>query len=281
MRHILTQSLSKRSGLILALSLVAALLLGVGGRAIYRKLAHLPPTPAQVRAVLWDYLKEHSGQKEFAINLPALTNAEPATLITTNAAGRVRMKLRKRDAASSGLDLTRGFRAQLAQANDYKAIYRLIGGQLAAAEKLLLSTNPPQRAAGVLAVLAANRAAQGDASDAWLGARICEAYLWPYIDSVGTSQSGKPSAENLLDTAEQTFRQADEPDNLIRNYRLLIRTTPRPDRADAARFRLARLLQQQEDLKGALQCLCEIQTTNNPSLERRVAALEQRLQARK
>ncbi len=281
MHNKLVQPLSKRAIVSIGLAIVASVFLGLAGRALYRKVMHRPLTTAQVRGAIWDYLEERSERSEFKSALPALSNAQPTLITRTNKAGRVKTKLIKKNEANPQRVLTREFHNALAEAADYRTIYGLIGDQLASAEKLLATSDAPQKEAGLLVVLDANRAAQQDASDAWLSARICEAYLWPYVELADSSKNGKLSAQNILDLADRAFRQAGETNNLIRNYRLLIRTTPTSRRADAARLRLARLLEDQQDFKAALQCLCEIQDTNNPALQQRVAMLKQRLQARK
>ena len=169
----------------------------------------------------------------------------------------------------------------MAGAQDYRTMYRLIGEQLTTAERLLASSEPQQKEAGIQAALTILRAAQNDAADAWLGARICEAYVWPFTELAYGSTSGRLNVDSLLNVADRAFRDAGETDNLMRNYRLIIRKTPTSNRADQARFRLAKLLEDQQDFRGALECLKEIQTTNNPALQQRVATLEQRLQVRK
>ena len=74
---------------------------------------------------------------------------------------------------------------------------------------------------------------------------------------------------------------AGETNNIIRNYELIIRKTPKSARADGARFRLARIYEEQGNLESALRSLRQIQNTNSPPLQRRITFLEQRIQQRK
>jgi hypothetical protein len=80
-----------------------------------------------------------------------------------------------------------------------------------------------------------------------------------------------------LNIADDAFRAAEETNNIVRNYRLVIAHATKPGKGDNARFRLSRLLEEQGDFTQALAVLREVQDTNASVLRKRMVALEQRL----
>lgn len=270
----------KRSVYLIAGCVLALTLLATAGRLAYRKWFNLPLTPEQVREVIWDYLQEQSGQSEFklaslATNLPPATNE---VLVITNKAGKVRtINAPKRRVVPPELELAKELRKEMTEANSYKAIYRVIGEQLAAAQKWLASTNNPEKESGLTFAVEAGRHAQTDACDSWLAARIVEGFLWPHLQWAESSGSKRYDPDALLRMADLAFREAGETNNLIRNYQMTIARYPTSGRADNARFRLAMLYEDQGELKAALKCLEQVQNTNNAKLLQRMELLRRRI----
>jgi len=124
---------------------------------------------------------------------------------------------------------------------------------------------------------AACRAALEPAVDGWLSARIAEAYLWPNLD-YATPEKSEIDVANLLDLSEDAFKAADETDNIVRNYRILIARGNQPAKTDKLRIRLAKFLESEQNFPDALHVLREVRDTNNPVLVRRIAMLEMKLQ---
>ena len=232
-------------------------------------------TPGQARRVVARYLADHSGQREFQATLPSVFSNAPTPVLVTNKSGRV--KTRNLPAISPHVELSRQFQKRLNEVGDYSSIYRLIGGHLADAEAWLSSTNTLERQRGLRLALEAHAAALADASDAWLAARLVEGYVWPNLDlaDAPAERKLKLNDEHLLDVADRTFREADETDNLRRNYQLTIQRAPQSARTDKARFRLARLYEDALKWDDALRCYRQIQNTNK--VQNRIAALELRL----
>jgi predicted negative regulator of RcsB-dependent stress response len=104
--------------------------------------------------------------------------------------------------------------------------------------------------------------------------------LWPGLEFANSSEPRRLSGDYLLNIADDAFRAAEETNNVIRNYRLVIAHATKPGKGDNARFRLARLLEEQGDFTQALTVLRSVQDTNASALRKRMAALEQRLNAK-
>ncbi len=274
----LTQPLSKKTATTVLLALGAILLLLWGGRWTWQKLTGSPPSPAQVRKAIWNFLEEQSDRSDFKTTLPAVPTNGAAKVAEGNSRKMFRRNPDSPRRDLSRNELTRDFRNRLGEAADYKTIYGLIGEQLWIADQFLARKDT--REAGVLVAIEANRAALDPAMNGWLAARICEAYLWPSLEWADAKET-RLDPEALLNVADDAFRSAGETNNIIRNYELIIRKTPKSARADGARFRLARLYEEQADYESALRSLREMQNTNSPPLQRRITFLQQRLQQRK
>ena len=123
------------------------------------------------------------------------------------------------------------------------------------------------------------RVALDSAVNGWLSARIAEGYLWPQVDFVDAHEKDlrRLDTERLLDITDQAFKAAGESKNVTQNYRLLIARSNRGNKADQARFRLGRHLEDAGDFAGALEVLLEMKATNNAGLQRRIASLQQQL----
>ncbi|MCX6903357.1 MAG: hypothetical protein NTW03_07745, partial [Verrucomicrobia bacterium] len=155
-------------------------------------------------------------------------------------------------------------RQKVTQANSYESIYYLIGQQLYVADKLLASKEPlDQQQALSLAVEAGQHALQG-AEQAWLGARIYEAYLLPNLHLADDKGRVGYTPEALLNYCNKMFEQLEEIPNVIRVQRMaLVRAlTNAPARADASRYSLGYALERAGNYDEALSCYRAVEDTN-------------------
>jgi len=271
----LTPGFSRRA---IVIAIFGAALLGVGGWMLYSKLAgQQPQTTAQVKRSIWKFLAKQTGSKTFKAPADIPTNAVAAAVIVTNKAGRIRPTIPKAGLPESGVSAY--FRAQQAQAASYPEIFRLIGQQLTVVEQLLESGESRQQVTGLVLASEASAYARTNAVNLWLGARICEAYLWPNLSMVETNSRSPLTTDTLLNTCEKAFRDAGETNNMIRNYEYLITKSKRP--SDSARYRLARLYQDQGEDAKALALMKQIKTIKTPRFEWELATLEKRVSAQK
>src|SRR6185503_18099189 len=130
---------------------------------------------------------------------------------TTNKAGRVRTVNRVSKVTKSGRPetiFTAYFRTNQAQTETYEQMYRLIGEQLAVADQLLASPNAPQKLTALLMASEASEYARTNTSNLWLGARICEGYLWPNLALVENTNRSPFTAESLLTLCDTAFQEA-------------------------------------------------------------------------
>ena len=242
----------------------------------WRKYQSRTLTVAETRKAIRSYLHKQSGVKEFKPS-----TAEPSTN-TASADDESRKQKRKRVDAPQE-KLTGEFRRSVGEATDYPTIYRLIGENLARVDLLLASNTVPQTETATLLAADACRAALDSAVNGWLSARIAEGYLWPQVEFVNAHEKDlrRLDTERLLDITDQAFQAAGETKNVTQNYRLLIARSDRGNKADRARFRLGRYLEDAGDLAGALETLRGVENTNNAGLQRRIASLQQQVAMQK
>ena len=169
----------------------------------------------------------------------------------------------------------RNFRKKIEEANSYESIYHVIGQELWLGEQLLKkeALSEQQQALGLFAE--ASQYAHRIAEDPHLAARICEGFIWPNLQA--TNGQARNQTATLLQTCSQAFQQADETNNLIKNYQLALRFSSPGRPADGARLQLANLLTQTGSFEEALRLYREITDTNFVEMaERRIASLNQR-----
>ena len=256
---------------IVSLLLLSAVMLGAAWFG-WRKYQSRTLTAAETRGAIRSYLHQQSGVKEFTP-----TTAEPSTNSASVADESKKQRRKRGDSPQE--KLAGEFRRNVDEAADYKTIYRLIGENLARVDLLLTSNTVPQTETATLLAADACRVALDSAVNGWLSARIAEAYLWPQVDFVDAQEKDlrRLDTERLLDITDQAFQAAGETKNVTQNYRLLIAKSNRGNKADQARFRLGRHLEDAGDFAGALQVLLEMKATNNAGLQRRIASLQQQL----
>jgi hypothetical protein len=277
----LNQPLDRRGAAkVLAMLLLVALAL-IGGWQFWHHYKSRPLDTADVRQAIRDYLYDQTGERSFKpLAVEASTNSNLAAsgdLAAADAGAKKKKpeKLKKKSPPPS--DSARLFRQLINEAPDYKTIYRVIGQSLALADQFLAAKNPAEVETALALTADACRAAHDSAVNDWLAARIAEGYLWPGLEFADSKDARRVRPDFLLNIAEDAFRDAEETNNLVRNYRLVIAHASKPGKADNIRFRLARLLEEQSDFTSALAVLRELKDTNSPAVLRRIAVVEQQL----
>jgi hypothetical protein len=174
--------------------------------------------------------------------------------------------------------LNKTLRAQFAEASTYDRMYELIGQELWVASRLFASANLRHRRVALDIARQARSDALDFAQDAWLAARICEAYLWPNLSAADApDRRSRMNPERLLDECADVFWQADETNNALLNYQFYIAAAGSPREADWARAQLSRTYTQIGDFKAAVGQLKAIKLTNDFDWAvRRLPWLEQR-----
>jgi len=280
----LVQFCMARKRTTIAAGVIVALMLGSGGWMLFGKLAGKPPTPAQVKRSIWKYLSKNAGTRNFKPSLDLETlnmAAAPITITVTNKAGVGRTVSRPAKVGKLGLPqtgLSEYFRTNQAQATSYAEMYRYIGQQLTVAEELLNATNRQRQVTGLVLATEASEQARTNAQNLWLGARICEAYLWPNLSLVEATNRGALTSDTLLAICDTAFQEAGETNNIIRNYEVMIAKVSRSAAyVDLLRYRLARIYQDLGQDEKALPLLKQIKNYRMNRVPAEITAVEQRL----
>jgi hypothetical protein len=134
---------------------------------------------------------------------------------------------------------------------------------------------------GIVLASEASTYARTNAVNLWLGARICEAYLWPNLSLVETNNRTTLTVDTLLNICDGAFQEAGETNNMIRNCELLIAKSKRPSQLDSTRFRLAHFYRDKGEDAKALAQFKLIKNYKMARVETEIAALEKRLGAKK
>jgi hypothetical protein len=173
------------------------------------------------------------------------------------------------------------FRTNHATAATYGEMYRLIGQQLAVADRLLESEALAQKQSALVMASEAANYAKNNALNLWLSARVCEGYLWPNLSLVEGTNKAPFTPDVLLNICDVAFKEAGETNHVIRNYEYLIAKTVRPQQTDVARLRVARLYEEVGEDDKALATLKKITTIKNARVQQQIAAIEQRLKSKR
>jgi hypothetical protein len=178
---------------------------------------------------------------------------------------------------SQGNDFARTMRKNIKEAGSYEAIYAAIGQLVWTGERLLALDEPRVQRQGAQFIDEAAQAASRDAEDAWLAARICEAWVWPNLTRYDLPGQGTTAADAVLGNCNGIFQRAGETNLVERNYRLMLQHAPTRRRADAVRYNLGYLLEESGAWPAALEVYGEIQDTNYVAqAQRRMAVVEQK-----
>lgn len=181
----------------------------------------------------------------------------------------------KAETASERTKLAQAIHQRIREANSWEVLYKALGQELWVADQFLASSNLSLRLAGLELADQARDDALTDAENAWLAARICEGFVLPNLGLADDPAKPALNRDRLLASASQTFRSADENNNVIRTAQQIISQSANPKRADKARLQLARFLEQQGDYQGALAQYHSLQSSNSLALvSKRIAAVE-------
>ena len=270
---------SKTTKVVLGL---VALGLGLGwaGWEIYSKFSARPPTPVQMRPSIWSFLREQTKGKSFQTTLDLSTASWAGRAVVGMVTNKTGQTTRGGAANKTGnpslpeTTLSAYFRTNQAQAASYPEMFQLVGEQLTVTEQLLAQTEEPPRLLGLVMAGEASTYARTNALNPWLGARICEVYLWPNLTLVETTNLTPLTLDAVLNVCELAFREAGETNHMVRNYEMLIAKSSNPTRADAARFRLSIICEERGDEAQALKLLKEIKNIKTAHIARKIAALE-------
>jgi hypothetical protein len=223
------------TGLVAALSIFGA----------HRYYSSRPQTPAQARNAVAAHLKKQTGWSHFNSFADLTADRNPWQTL----------------------------KAQFDNAADYKVIYRAIGEDLCAADKLINHPDALQQAKGLQLVREICLAAQDTAVDGWLAARIVEGYLLSSLSKVDAQAQDK-----YIQFANQVYAAANEKNKQIDLYKMILANGSVKKREDVFRLRLADLLAARGDYQEALLYFRQITDGKlTPNARQRIAAMEQKL----
>jgi hypothetical protein len=248
-------------------------------------------TPEDSQRALWKYLRKQAGTRNFKpdLDLSTITLASPvarSTVTVTNKAGVARTVVRtaKPPTGKAAVNvmpetsLSIYFFTNQMQSETYKEMYFYIGQELYVAEQLLANSNIQQQIIGLAMATEASTYARTNAMNLWLGARICEAYLWPHLGLIENTNRMLLTPDALLNACDTAFQEAGETNNIIRNYELMITKVSRsPAYVDLLRYRLAHVYQDLGEEEKALPLLKQIKNYRMNRVPQEIAAMEQRL----
>jgi hypothetical protein len=280
MKNTLNQPLTLRSTVVYLVALAALAALAWGGWTVYKTITGRPPSVAEVRESIWDFLEAKTGDNEFKppVSPDAVSNAFDSVSFT-NSKGKVKVisRLQRGKLGLPETSLTAYFRTNQNAATTYEQMFRLIGQQLSVAEHLLDDGDLAQQQTGLVMAGEASGYARNNAMNLWLAARICEGYLWPNLAAVEGTNKAAFTPEALLNICDIAFKEADETNNIIRNYEHLLKRTTRPERGDVIRYRLARVYEEAGREEKALAMLRQITTFKTDRVKQEIEAVEHRL----
>ncbi|MFN7140997.1 MAG: tetratricopeptide repeat protein [Limisphaerales bacterium] len=239
----------KKVSLIAAIVLVVAGAAFGGWTAMSKRPSH-PVTPEGSKALLQKHLRQRAERSEFKANLELLKEKQVLNPI----------------------------KAAYDAPPDYKTVYRNIGDHLALVEHLLRQPEGREQVQGMRIAAELADTSVDVAVDPWLAARIVDTYIMPNLERVEEKPKNGPTREHFMNIAGRIYRQAEEKDRQIELAKAYVEQAPPGQRADQARWRLARALEQNGDHKEALKYLNEIK---HPSLTndvaRRIPIIEQNM----
>ena len=271
-------------------------------------------SPTDAKAQIYKFLTKKTGQKQFkpSINLDLpqqmatlrsnvnlleqnagalrnslLTEKRAATEQELQRAGESIAAMRK-EIAQKENELSRqentyirAVREQISGVRNYETLYRLIGEELTAADRLLAEPDISRRRMGLSFAKEACSHANSDPEDAWLAARICEAYFWPNLDLADSTPGSRERALDLLETCRRVFFVTLETNNVLKNYHLLMSNAPNAKAADLFRVQLADWMEEKGKVQHASEVLNEVR---DPEIltahQERIVRVRERLAAR-
>lgn len=180
-------------------------------------------------------------------------------------------------------ELLRTTRPRFEAAQTYAVMYELIGQQLWVAQRLFTSANPEHRRSALGLARQAAWDADRYTENPWLAARIYEGYILPHLELAdATNRRAALSLDNLVQECTRIFRMVEEPENILRTYKLVLASAKTPQQKDQARVQLSRAYEQDGDYARALDCLKQVQLTNDFAWAlRRIPWLQDRIKSKR
>lgn len=230
--------------------LAIALVLGgaaFGGWKVYNNQPKHPLTAEGNKELVQKYLQQRGERSEFKPNAEILKEKNPWNTL----------------------------KAEYDAPPDYKTVYRSIGDHLAIAEHLLNEEQERQHINGMRLAAELCDVAIEIAVDPWLAARICDAYIMPNLDKIEEKPKNGPSRDQFMQIAGKIYRAAEETKRQVELGKAYLAQAAPGQRADQARWRLARTLEQNGEKKEALKYYREITHASlTNEVARRIATLE-------
>ncbi len=254
----------KRASLWVWAAVAAGLVvLCAGGWLALQYYQSLPKTPAQHRAMAFDFLRRKSRAKTFAGPMGAAP--QKAMPVLSNEVAQLRTDVHER----------------LRDAGSWESIYRALGQELWLSFQYLSSPDPALRRTGLQLAEQAREDALNDANNGWLAARICDGFLLPYLDAADAESKAALSRDSILNNAIQTFHQANEIRRFAELAQHVIRDNPASAEADRLRIQIGEALEEQDDLAGAVAQYRAVRNLGSfGRVMRRLPGLEAKLKAK-
>lgn len=166
---------------------------------------------------------------------------------------------------------------------DPKVLYGLIAEHLAIAEKRFLQAKTVEdRRKGLGMVSEACQCAGQRLKDDWLAVQICEGYLIPNLEAADDRHWKYLGRQQILETIADVYAQAKDADKFIRTLQAILENAHNRNTADAARLRLAQMLDKQGKYQEALRYLKEIDEKEGVGGARKlIPEIEKKLKAKK
>jgi tetratricopeptide (TPR) repeat protein len=165
---------------------------------------------------------------------------------------------------------------------DPKGIYALVSEHLAIADRRYLNSKTvEERRKGLGMAVEACRCATHRLKDATLAVQIAEGYLKPHLDDADSVQWKYLGRQNVIEAIVDVFAEAKDAPKLIEAFKLLVRDAPNRNTGDAARLRLAQVLDRQGEYAEAIRYLKEIDDKEGVAgAKRLIPELEKKLKAK-
>ncbi|HEY0549858.1 MAG TPA: hypothetical protein VGF13_09660 [Verrucomicrobiae bacterium] len=224
--------------------------------------------------------KDAQGEAELALRKPKRASIEKELEEVERAweLARVEVSRKEQELSRQENAYIADIRQQISGVRSYETLYRLIGEQLAAADRFLADPDISRRRIGLSFAREACGHANSDPEDVWLAARICEAYFWPNLDLADSTPGSRERALDLLERCRRIFFVSNETNNVLKNYNLLMANAPNAQAADTFRVQLADWMEENGNVKRAGEILNEIRDTEVLAAQQeRVTRVKERL----
>lgn len=142
---------------------------------------------------------------------------------------------------------------------DPKILYGWVAEHLAVADKRYLNHKEvEERRKGLGLVCEACNCAAHRLKDPKLGVQICEAYVLPHLDDADPRHWKYLGKQNVIEVAVGAYAEAKDGEKMAAMLRLCVDNAHNRNTADAARFRLAQILDRLGQYEEALKHLKDV-----------------------